>query len=81
MYAMEETGDTRPFKIFVSLLDRWEIGGPVTEALVIDALTALRNAMERAPDNDDVGLKLNKLLLLMIFLTAYDFCEHTIRGY
>jgi hypothetical protein len=54
MYAINQTGDTRPFKIFVSLLDRWEIGGPVTEALVIDALTALQTGMERAEDNDDV---------------------------
>lgn len=54
MYGADETGDTRPFKVFVSLLDRWEIGGPVTEALVVDALTALKNAMERIPNNDDV---------------------------
>lgn len=55
MYGMCKKSDTRPFKVFVSLLDRWEIGGPISEALVIDAFTALKLAMERAPENDDVG--------------------------
>ncbi|KAG8729545.1 hypothetical protein FRC12_020895, partial [Ceratobasidium sp. 428] len=54
MYAVNQTGDTRPFKIFVSLLDRWEIGGPMTEALVIDALTALQSGLGRAEDSDDI---------------------------
>ncbi|KAG8740013.1 hypothetical protein FRC10_004853 [Ceratobasidium sp. 414] len=54
MYAVNQTGDTRPFKIFVSLLDRWEIGGPATEALVIDALTALQSGLGRAENNDDI---------------------------
>ncbi|CAE7181510.1 unnamed protein product [Rhizoctonia solani] len=54
MYGLDDTGDTRPFKIFVSLLDRWEIGGPLTELLVVDAFGALKNALERSPDNLDI---------------------------
>ncbi|KAG8680934.1 hypothetical protein FRC08_015957 [Ceratobasidium sp. 394] len=54
MYAVNQTGDTRPFKIFVSLLDRWEIGGSATEALVIDASTALQSGLARAENNDDI---------------------------
>ncbi|KAG9123031.1 hypothetical protein FRC07_000333 [Ceratobasidium sp. 392] len=54
MYAVVQTGGTRPFKIFVSLLDRWEIGGPMTEALVVDALTALQSGLGRAENNDDI---------------------------
>ncbi|KAJ1302793.1 hypothetical protein OPQ81_003100 [Rhizoctonia solani] len=54
MYGLDDTGDTRPFKIFVSLLDRWEIGGPLTESLVVDAFGALKNALERSPDNLDI---------------------------
>ncbi|QRW09045.1 hypothetical protein RhiLY_08044 [Ceratobasidium sp. AG-Ba] len=54
MYAISHTGDTRPFKIFVSLLDRWEIGGPMTEALVIDSLTALQSGLARTEDGDDI---------------------------
>lgn len=29
----------RPFRIFVSLLDRWEVGYPLSIALIYDALT------------------------------------------
>ncbi|KAF8753997.1 Dopey, N-terminal [Rhizoctonia solani] len=54
MYGLDDTGDTRPFKIFVSLLDRWEIGGPLTELLIIDSFGALKNALERSPDNADL---------------------------
>ncbi|KAG8710253.1 hypothetical protein FRC11_004702, partial [Ceratobasidium sp. 423] len=54
MYGLDDTGDTRPFKIFVSLLDRWEIGGPLTTSLVVDAFGALKNALERSPENPDV---------------------------
>lgn len=37
-----EYSESRPFKIFISLLDKWEIGSPLTEALIYDALKALR---------------------------------------
>ncbi|KAI9570154.1 Dopey, N-terminal-domain-containing protein [Boletus coccyginus] len=33
---------SRPFKIFISLLDKWEIGSPLTDALIYDALMAIR---------------------------------------
>ena len=55
MYAVAQTGDTRPFKIFVSLLDRWEVGASVTEELAIDALTALQTGLGRSEENDDVS--------------------------
>ncbi|CAE6407081.1 unnamed protein product [Rhizoctonia solani] len=61
MYGLDDTGDTRPFKIFVSLLDRWEIGGPLTELLVVDAFRALKNALERSPDNIDLVTAANTL--------------------
>ena len=35
-----EYSESRPFKIFVSLLDKWEVGGPLTEVLVYNALKA-----------------------------------------
>ncbi|CAE6478176.1 unnamed protein product [Rhizoctonia solani] len=54
MYGLDDTGDTRPFKIFVSLLDRWEIGGPLTESIVVHAFGALKNALESSPDNLDI---------------------------
>jgi hypothetical protein len=37
---------SRPFKIFISLLDKWEIGGPLTEAMVLDVFRAVKNHMQ-----------------------------------
>ncbi|KAF9011155.1 Dopey, N-terminal-domain-containing protein [Cyathus striatus] len=34
--------ESRPFKIFISLLDKWEIGAPLTETLVYDAFEAIK---------------------------------------
>lgn len=41
-----EYSESRPFKIFVSLLDKWEVGGPLTEALVYNALKAIEKHVE-----------------------------------
>ena len=50
-----EYSQSRPFKIFISLLDRWEIGLPLTEVLVYDAFRALRKALDSGSDvGDDV---------------------------
>lgn len=38
----------RAFKIFISLLDKWEIGAPLTEVAVMDAFAAVQ-AMSEAP--------------------------------
>ena len=40
-----EYAESRPFKIFISLLDKWEIGGPLTEMLVYDSFKALMGLM------------------------------------
>lgn len=45
----------RPFKIFISLLDKWEIGSPLTDVLVYDAFKAIRKALESGSEScDDV---------------------------
>lgn len=44
----------RPFKIFISLLDKWEIGGPLTEVLVLDAFAALQTSLRPNDDHDEV---------------------------
>lgn len=36
---------SRPFKIFISLQDKWEVGGPLSDVLVLDAFKAIRMAM------------------------------------
>lgn len=41
-----EYSESRPFKIFVSLLDKWEVGGPLTEVLVYNALKAIEKHVE-----------------------------------
>ncbi len=38
--------DLRPYKIFMSLLDKWEIGFPLTDVLIIDALKAISRRCE-----------------------------------
>jgi hypothetical protein len=52
-----ETGTAerqRPFKIFISLLDKWEIGGALTEVLVLDAFASLRDNLRPGDDHDEV---------------------------
>ena len=41
---------TRPFKIYVSLLDKWEIGAPLTEVLVYDALKSIKRLVCESAD-------------------------------
>jgi len=47
----EEYAESRPFKIFISLLDKWEIGTPLTEVLIYDALKAAKHLMEHPVDS------------------------------
>ncbi len=45
--------ESRPFKIFISLLDKWEVGAPLTAVLVYDALKAVKNLMEHPVDSSE----------------------------
>jgi hypothetical protein len=38
----KDYSQSRPFKIFISLLDTWEIGAPLTHVLVYDAFKAIK---------------------------------------
>ncbi|KZT72967.1 hypothetical protein DAEQUDRAFT_808918 [Daedalea quercina L-15889] len=52
----------RPFKIFISLLDKWEIGSPLTEVLVYDSFKAIRKALERGSESgDDISMTASTL--------------------
>ncbi|KAI9057020.1 hypothetical protein FKP32DRAFT_1598504 [Trametes sanguinea] len=52
-----EYSQSRPFKIFVSLLDKYEIGLPLTEVLVYDAFKSIRKLLESGPnDGDDLSM-------------------------
>lgn len=53
----QEYSETRPFKIFISLLDKWEIGAPLTEVLIYDAFVAIKSLVENPFDgSEDVRL-------------------------
>lgn len=41
--------DPRPYKIFISLLDKWEIGLPLTEVLIIDSVNAVQSHLKHEP--------------------------------
>jgi hypothetical protein len=63
-----EYPESRPFKIFISLLDKWEIGGALTEAMVLDAFKALKSLIESdAASSEDVGAI---CLLSLAFLSS-----------
>ncbi|GAA98597.1 hypothetical protein E5Q_05284 [Mixia osmundae IAM 14324] len=51
----------RPFKIFTSLLDKWEIGSLLTENLVLDAFTALQNTLRPDDVHDELLMTANTL--------------------
>lgn len=46
----------RPFRIFVSLLDRWEIGSVLTQHLVLELFAALESTLKVEGNNDEVSL-------------------------
>lgn len=44
--ALSGSGDSqRPFKIFLSMQDKWEIGSVLAERLAIPALSAIKSAI------------------------------------
>lgn len=57
-----EYSPSRPFKIFISLLDKDEIGVPLTENLVFDAFRALKKSIE---SESDQGEEVNNPLYLL----------------
>lgn len=58
----------RPYRIFISLLDKWEIGYSLTNALILDALKALKAASETS----GLGSEVNTHIWLVIFLRETD---------
>ncbi|KAF8079121.1 Dopey, N-terminal-domain-containing protein [Lyophyllum atratum] len=57
-----EYSESRPFKIFISLLDKWEIGAPLSQILVYDAFKAIKNLVENPSDgSEDVTMTASTL--------------------
>ncbi|KAK0466281.1 Dopey, N-terminal-domain-containing protein [Desarmillaria tabescens] len=48
-----EYSESRPFKIFISLLDKWEIGAPLTDVLVFDSFKALKALVLASTDSSE----------------------------
>ncbi|GAA5982369.1 hypothetical protein JCM11641_006959 [Rhodosporidiobolus odoratus] len=59
--SQQERERQRPFKIFISLLDKWEIGAQLTEVLVLDAFGSLRRSLVEAHDHDELLMTSNML--------------------
>ena len=46
----------RPFRIYISLLDKWEIGALLTEEIIYDALKAVKTVVrDNVESGEDVG--------------------------
>lgn len=77
-----EYAESRPFKIFISLLDKWEIGAPLTETLVFDSFKAIKHLIESADGAEDVpSSPLPRLFFSLIFTSVgKDDGEHPLRS-
>ena len=68
-----EYAESRPFKIFISLLDKWEIGSALTEALVLDAFKAIKIGIDSGRDTgEDVRHCVAKIGWVMLIRTILD---------
>jgi hypothetical protein len=48
-----EYPESRPFKIFLSMLDKWEIGAPLTQVLAYDAFKAIKSLVENPSEGSE----------------------------
>jgi len=78
----EEYAESRPFKIFISLLDKWEIGTPLTEVLIYDALKAAKHLLEHPVDSSaDVREQVcRSICRLTQGQIDFDCGKHTVRS-
>ncbi|SCZ93044.1 BZ3500_MvSof-1268-A1-R1_Chr6-2g08425 [Microbotryum saponariae] len=63
--SVDSVDRQRPFKIFISLLDKWEIGAALTEVLVLDAFAALKVALRPNDDHDELLMTGNMLFEIL----------------
>jgi hypothetical protein len=62
---------TKPFRIFVSLLDRWEVGYPLSIALVYDALTIAMTVDQAETGDKTIHDNVSQLLAKAHSVTPY----------
>ena len=53
---------SKPFKVFLSLLDRWEIGVALTDALCLQALQSLRSFLTVETPSEDLVIASRMLI-------------------
>ncbi|KAG6817586.1 hypothetical protein H0H87_006963 [Tephrocybe sp. NHM501043] len=57
-----EYSESRPFKIFISLLDKWEIGAALSQVLVYDAFKAIKRLVdEHSEGSEDITMTASTL--------------------
>ena len=71
-----EYAESRPFKIFISLLDKWEIGASLTETLVFDSFKAIKHLMETADGGEDVPFSPSSIAPPPNACIGCDDCKH-----
>jgi hypothetical protein len=64
-----EYAESRPFKIFISLLDKWEVGSPLADMLVYDAFKAIKVLMEA--HSTDSGEDVSSLTFEMVCVANF----------
>ena len=69
-----EYSESRPFKIFISLLDKWEIGRPLADVLIYEAFQAIKKLMEQSRDGGDDVSASNEYVcdILNCLVAGYD---------
>jgi hypothetical protein len=70
----KDYSQSRPFKIFISLLDKWEIGAPLTHVLVYDAFKAILARVGR------VGRRC-VVLAFLIFFPSLSFSKFSLGDF
>jgi Dopey, N-terminal len=73
--------ESRPFKIFISLLDKWEIGASLTEGLVYDAFKAIQKLAESESETgDEVPISQLTLTFSSNFSSGLDDSKRSLRS-
>jgi len=47
--AVDSADAQKPFKVFLSLLDKWEVGAALSERLAVTSLEAVKHVVDNLP--------------------------------
>lgn len=57
----------RPYKILISLMDKWEIGQPIVQEILIDVLWSLKNHV----DKSEFGVEVCQFLIIYLHVIRF----------